>query len=325
MMKGKQERSTIEQPQILKLVENVEKVVVGKRREIELSLIAILSGGHVLLEDVPGVGKTMMVRAIARSLGADFKRIQFTPDLLPSDVTGVSVFNQKTMEFQFRPGPVMTNIVLADEINRTSPKTQAALLEALEEGSVTTDGETRELQQPFFVMATQNPIEYGGTYPLPEAQLDRFLFKFQIGYPTKSEELEVLNRVEKQHPIETLQSVMELETLLSMQEEVKKVYVQKNVKEYIISIVNATRHHHSVYLGASPRASIALMKAGQAFAYIQNRDYVIPDDIKYLAPFTLRHRIMLSSDAKLSDTTTERIVKDVIDQVRIPAGSEQAQ
>ncbi|WP_147803362.1 AAA family ATPase [Alkalicoccus halolimnae] len=324
-MKGKQERSTIEQPQILKLVENVEKVVVGKRREIELSLIAILSGGHVLLEDVPGVGKTMMVRAIARSLGADFKRIQFTPDLLPSDVTGVSVFNQKTMEFQFRPGPVMTNIVLADEINRTSPKTQAALLEALEEGSVTTDGETRELQQPFFVMATQNPIEYGGTYPLPEAQLDRFLFKFQIGYPTKSEELEVLNRVEKQHPIETLQSVMELETLLSMQEEVKKVYVQKNVKEYIISIVNATRHHHSVYLGASPRASIALMKAGQAFAYIQNRDYVIPDDIKYLAPFTLRHRIMLSSDAKLSDTTTERIVKDVIDQVRIPAGSEQAQ
>jgi MoxR-like ATPase len=325
MMKGKQERSTIEQPQILKLVENVEKVVVGKRREIELSLIAILSGGHVLLEDVPGVGKTMMVRAIARSLGADFKRIQFTPDLLPSDVTGVSVFNQKTMEFQFRPGPVMTNIVLADEINRTSPKTQAALLEALEEGSVTTDGETRELQQPFFVMATQNPIEYGGTYPLPEAQLDRFLFKFQIGYPTKSEELEVLNRVEKQHPIETLQSVMELETLLSMQAEVKKVYVQKNVKEYIISIVNATRHHHSVYLGASPRASIALMKAGQAFAYIQNRDYVIPDDIKYLAPFTLRHRIMLSSDAKLSDTTTERIVKDVIDQVRIPAGSEQAQ
>ncbi len=325
MMKRKQERSLVEQPQIEKLIQNVEKVVVGKRAEIELSLIAILSGGHVLLEDVPGVGKTMMVRAIAKSLGAEFKRIQFTPDLLPSDVTGVSIFNQKTLEFQFRPGPVMANIVLADEINRTSPKTQAALLEALEEGSVTTDGETRELEQPFFVMATQNPIEYGGTYPLPEAQLDRFLFKFRIGYPTKAEEMEVLTRVEREHPIETLESVMTLNELLDLQKQAKEVYVQDNVKEYIISITSATRQHHAVYLGASPRASIAIMKAAQAYALLQNRDYVIPDDVKYLAPFALEHRVLLSSDAKLSETTPSKVVKEVIEQVRVPAGNEQAQ
>ncbi|SDO55691.1 AAA family ATPase [Alkalicoccus daliensis] len=324
-MKRRQERSVTEHPQIEALIHNIEKVVVGKRKEIELSLIAILSGGHVLLEDVPGVGKTMMVRAIAKSLGAQFKRIQFTPDLLPSDVTGVSIYNQKVQEFQFRPGPVMANIVLADEINRTSPKTQAALLEALEEGSVTTDGETRELEKPFFVMATQNPIEYGGTYPLPEAQLDRFLFKFRIGYPTKSEELEVLSRVENEHPIETLRPVLELDELLHMQKKVKSVYVQESIKEYIIRIVSATRQHHAVYLGASPRASISLMKAGQALAFIQNRDYVIPDDIKYLAPFTLQHRIMLNSDAKLSETTTEKVLREVLEQVRIPAGNEQAQ
>jgi MoxR-like ATPase len=324
-MRGKREQPIVKQPLIYELIENVEKVVVGKRREIELSLIAILSGGHVLLEDVPGVGKTMMVRAIARSLGADFKRIQFTPDLLPSDVTGVSVFNQKTMEFHFRPGPVMANIVLADEINRTSPKTQAALLEALEEGSVTTDGETRELQKPFFVMATQNPIEYGGTYPLPEAQLDRFLFKFRIGYPTKTEEMEVLNRAEKEPPIESLQPVLALDKLLQMQADVKNVFAGRQVKEYIISIVNATRQHHAVYLGASPRASIALMKAGQAYAFMQERDYVIPDDIKYLAPFVLQHRLMLNSDAKLSDLTTERIIRDLLEQVHVPAGNEQAQ
>jgi MoxR-like ATPase len=316
--------SVVKQPYVHRLVENVEKVVVGKTREIELSLIALLSGGHVLLEDVPGVGKTMMVRAIAKSVEAEFKRIQFTPDLLPSDVTGVSVFNQKTMEFQFRPGPVMTNIVLADEINRTSPKTQAALLEALEEGSVTTDGETRQLQDPFLVMATQNPIEYGGTYPLPEAQLDRFLFKFKIGYPSKSEELEVLNRVENRHPIEELESVLSLEHIVDMKKAVKKVFVNENVKEYIINIVNATRQHHSVFLGASPRASIALMKAGQAFAYMQDRDYVIPDDIKYLAPYALQHRMILNSDAKLSNTTNERVIFDVVEQVHIPTGKETA-
>lgn len=317
--------SVVNQPLVYKLVENIERVVVGKGKEIELSLIALLSGGHVLLEDVPGVGKTMMVRAIAKSIGAEFKRIQFTPDLLPSDVTGVSVFSQKTMEFHFRPGPVMANIVLADEINRTSPKTQAALLEALEEGSVTTDGETREIQDPFLVMATQNPIEYGGTYPLPEAQLDRFLFKFRIGYPTNAEELEVLNRVEKQHPIESLLPVLSLEDLLEMKKQVAKVFVNENVKQYIINIVSATRQHHAVFLGASPRASIALMKAGQAYAFMQDRDYVIPDDIKYLAAYTLQHRIILNSDAKLSDTTNERVVRDVVEQVHIPAGKDKAQ
>ncbi|WP_026691261.1 AAA family ATPase [Alteribacter aurantiacus] len=310
--------STVSQPFVDRLIDNVEKVVVGKRREIELSLIAMLSGGHVLLEDVPGVGKTMMVRAIAKSLGAEFKRIQFTPDLLPSDVTGVSVYNQQTMDFVFRKGPIMANVVLADEINRTSPKTQAALLEALEEGSVTTDGETRELDKPFFVMATQNPIEYGGTYPLPEAQLDRFLFKFKIGYPSAQEELEVLNRVERKHPIDELKEVLSLEELLTMQKEVTKTYVDETVKTYIISLVNGTRKHHAVHLGASPRASIALMKAGQAYAYMQNRDYVIPDDIKFLAPFALRHRVLLNSDAKLSSITNDRVIRDIIDQVTVP-------
>ncbi|PYZ92219.1 AAA family ATPase [Salipaludibacillus keqinensis] len=323
-MRNRPEPSVVKHPHVHRLIENVEKVVVGKSREIELSLIALLSGGHVLLEDVPGVGKTMMVRAMAKSIGAEFKRIQFTPDLLPSDVTGVSVFSQKTMEFQFRPGPVMTNIVLADEINRTSPKTQAALLEALEEGSVTTDGETRVLPDPFLVMATQNPIEYGGTYPLPEAQLDRFLFKFKIGYPSKSEELEVLNRVESRHPIEELQSVLSLEDILEMKKEVKETFVNENVKQYIINIVNATRQHHAVFLGASPRASIALMKAGQAYAYMQGRDYVLPDDIKYLAPFALQHRMILNSDAKLSNATNERVVYDVVEQVHIPTGKETA-
>ncbi|ADU28682.1 AAA family ATPase [Evansella cellulosilytica] len=318
------EEIQLKEKNVEKMIGNVEKVVVGKRREIELSTIALLSGGHVLLEDVPGVGKTMLVRAMAKSLGANFKRIQFTPDLLPSDVTGVSVFNQKTMEFQFRPGPIMANIVLADEINRTSPKTQAALLEALEEGSVTTDGETRELQEPFFVMATQNPIEYGGTYPLPEAQLDRFLFKFKIGYPTKAEELDVLNRVEKQHPIDQLEPVLSLDDLIQMQKNVLDVYVDNTVKQYIIDLVNTTRIHYAVYLGASPRASIALMKASQAYAYIQGREYVVPDDVKYLAPYVLRHRILLNSDSKLSNVTNEQVIKEIIDQIRIPVGKEAA-
>ncbi|SES15926.1 AAA family ATPase [Salisediminibacterium halotolerans] len=307
-------------PAIEKLITNIETVVVGKTREIELSIVALLSGGHVLLEDVPGVGKTMLVRAMAKSIGADFKRIQFTPDLLPSDVTGVSVFNQKTMEFQFRKGPVMSHIVLADEINRTSPKTQAALLEALEEGSVTIDGETRMLQSPFLVMATQNPIEYSGTYPLPEAQLDRFLFKFRIGYPTKSEELDMLGRVEKHHPIENIQPVLSLEDILAMKKEAAEVTASEKVKEYIIDLVSATREHHNVSLGASPRASIALMSASQAYAYVQGRSYIIPDDVKYLAPYVLQHRIILHSDAKLSSTTNERVIKDIIEHISVPFG-----
>lgn len=313
---------SVNHPLIDKVLENVEKVVVGKKQEVTLSLVAMLTGGHVLLEDVPGVGKTMMVRAIAKSLGANFKRIQFTPDLLPSDVTGVSIYNQKTQEFKFRKGPIMANVVLADEINRTSPKTQAALLEALEEASVTTDGETRPLEKPFFVMATQNPIEYGGTYPLPEAQLDRFLFKFKMGYPSHEEEMEVLNRVEKQHPIESLEAVLSLEELLMIQKQVTEVYVDETIRSYIISIVNETRSHSSVYLGASPRGSIALMKAAQSYAFIQGREYVIPDDIKFLAPFALSHRIILNSDSKFASVSTKTIVTEILQRVKIPVRKE---
>ncbi|WNF36894.1 MoxR family ATPase [Bacillaceae bacterium IKA-2] len=313
---------SVNHPLIDKVIENVEKVVVGKRREVTLSLIALLSGGHVLLEDVPGVGKTMMVRAIAKSIGAHFKRIQFTPDLLPSDVTGISIYDQKTMEFKFRPGPIMANVVLADEINRTSPKTQAALLEALDEASVTTDGETRHLEKPFFVMATQNPIEYGGTYPLPEAQLDRFLFKFNIGYPTHQEEMEVLNRLEKQHPIESLEAVLTVQELLIIQKEVTEIYVDESIKDYIISIVSKTRDHSSVYLGASPRGSIALMKAAQSYAYIQGREYVIPDDIKFLAPYALSHRIILNSDSKFANVSTKTVVIEIVQRLKIPVRKE---
>ncbi|WP_442857422.1 AAA family ATPase [Bacillus sp. FJAT-44742] len=306
------------------VIENIERVVVGKRKEIELSLTALLAKGHVLLEDVPGVGKTMMVRAIARSIGSEFKRIQFTPDLLPSDVTGVSVYNQKSMSFEYRPGPVMGNVVLADEINRTSPKTQAALLEALEESSVTVDGETRKLQELFFVMATQNPIEYGGTYPLPEAQLDRFLFKLKMGYPDYEEELEVLNRIEQGHPIEEIEPVLTIEEIIDMQNEVKEVYVDQVVKHYIISLVNETREHKEVYLGVSPRGSIALMKSAQAFAYIHGREYVIPDDVKELAPYTLSHRMILRSDLQMTNRTGEDVVREILSQLKVPATRKEA-
>ncbi|MGO4890616.1 AAA family ATPase [Anaerobacillus sp. MEB173] len=309
-------------PYIAKAIENIEKVVVGKIREVELSIVALLSGGHILLEDVPGVGKTMMVRSIAKTLGAEFKRIQFTPDLLPSDVTGVSIYNQKTMTFEFRPGPVMANVILADEINRTSPKTQSALLEALEEGSVTTDGETRVLPKPFFVMATQNPIEYGGTYPLPEAQLDRFLFKIKIGYPSQEEELEVLNRIEKGHPIDLINSVVTIEQVLEMIEQVSLVYVDEAIKKYIINLVSETRAHQQVYLGVSPRGSIALMRACQAYAFIKGRDYVLPDDVKYLAPYTFSHRIILKSDAKISGISSEQVINEIIKSMKVPVKKE---
>lgn len=298
-------------------IRNIETVVVGKRREIELSLVAMLAGGHVLLEDVPGVGKTMLVKAIAKTLGANFKRIQFTPDLLPSDVTGVSIYNQQTQSFEFRPGPIMSHIVLADEINRTSPKTQSALLEALEEQHVTVDGETRAIEKPFFVMATQNPIEYAGTYPLPEAQLDRFLMKLSIGYPTVAEELEVLNRLESSRPLERLTSVLTPKDILEMQAEVNAIYVDELVKAYIVELVHMTRQHSDVRLGVSPRGTIALMKAGQAYAYLQERNYVIPDDIKMLAPYVLAHRLLLRADLDLSGSTQEKVIVDVLAHVSI--------
>jgi MoxR-like ATPase len=305
-------------PKLHHVIENIEKVMIGKRAVAELSLVALLANGHVLLEDVPGVGKTMMVRALAKSVGASFKRIQFTPDLLPSDVIGVSIYNPKDSEFHFRPGPIMGNIILADEINRTSPKTQSALLEGMEEHSVTIDGVTRKLDKPFFVMATQNPIEYEGTYPLPEAQLDRFLLKMKMGYPEMEEEMEILTRAQKRAPIEELEAVITLEELRMIQEDVKEVIVDDTLKKYIVDIAHRTRLHSQVYLGASPRGSIALMRACQAYAYLNSRDYVIPDDVQYLAPFVFSHRIILKSEAKYEGITAEEVVERVITRIPVP-------
>ncbi len=304
--------------QLEKVLNNIDQVVIGKRNIAELSMVALLAGGHVLLEDVPGVGKTVMVKALAKSIGASFKRIQFTPDLLPSDVTGVSIFNPKEQEFIFRPGPIMGHIILADEINRTSPKTQSALLEGMEEASVTVDGETRLLGKPFFVMATQNPIEHEGTYPLPEAQLDRFLFKMKMGYPNAVEELEILRRVQYDSPLEDLQPVLSLEELLQLQSEVKKVLVDDTIKAYIIELANRTRNNDWIYLGVSPRASIALMKASQAYAFLNGRDYVLPDDVQYLVPFVFAHRLILKSEARYEEMNSEFIIREIISTTPVP-------
>ncbi|QTM98194.1 AAA domain-containing protein [Sediminibacillus dalangtanensis] len=307
---------------ISKVLRNINQVIVGKDEPATLSLVALLAEGHVLLEDVPGVGKTMLVRTLAKSLDCDFKRIQFTPDLLPSDVTGVSIYNPKELEFEFRGGPILGNIVLADEINRTSPKTQSALLEGMEENSVTVDGNTIQLKHPFFVMATQNPIEYEGTYPLPEAQLDRFLLKLKMGYPTAQEELQMLEKTSKNHPINDIEAVIDKEELITIQKEVKDVYMDQNVQRYIIDIVTGTREHRGAYLGVSPRGSIALMKAAKAYAYIHDRDYVLPDDVKYLAPFVLAHRIILTSEAKFEGITAESIIEELLGNASIPVRKE---
>jgi len=301
-----------------RLTANVENVIVGKHHEVQLALIALLCQGHVLLEDVPGVGKTMLAKTIARSLGCSFKRIQFTPDLLPSDVTGVSIYNQKTGEFEYRPGPVLAQIVLADEINRATPKTQSALLESMEEKQVTVDGVTYPLPQPFIVLATQNPIEYEGTFPLPEAQLDRFLMRVSLGYPNRSEEIEVLSRQEQVHPLSTLKQVVPSNELTAAQQAIKSVHVDRLIKEYIVAVVAATRKHDDIYLGASPRGSLGLQSAAQARAAIMGRDYVIPDDIKALAESILAHRLILNPAARIRNADARSIVNEILRNTPVP-------
>jgi MoxR-like ATPase len=297
---------------------NVEQVIVGKHNEVNLTLLALMCRGHVLIEDVPGVGKTMLAKAVSRSLGCSFKRIQFTPDLLPTDVTGVSIYNQKSGEFEFRAGPVVAQIVLADEINRATPKTQSALLEAMEERQITVDGITRPLPDPFIVLATQNPIEYEGTFPLPEAQLDRFLIRLQLGYPDRLHEIEMLERQQQRHPLDTLEQVVDASELIEAQGAVKQVYVDRLVLEYIIAIVESTRRHDDVYLGASPRGSLALYRCAQAHAAIDGRDYVIPDDVKALAEVCLAHRIILRPSARIKNTETGALIAEILRRVPVP-------
>lgn len=301
-----------------RVIANVEKVIIGKRNEIQLILFALLSEGHVLIEDVPGVGKTMLARAIAKSIGCTFRRIQFTPDMLPSDVTGVSVYNQKTGEFEFRPGPVLAQIILTDEINRATPKTQSALLEAMEERQITVDGVTYPMARPFMVLATQNPIEYEGTFPLPEAQVDRFMMRISLGYPSPKDEMAMLDLQREIHPIETIGQVVEEEELLAAQEAVKQVYVDDLVKEYIVALVTATRRHPDVYLGASPRASLALYKTSRARAAVLGRDYVIPDDVKALAVPTLVHRLIISPSARIKNVDPRAVVEETLNSVPVP-------
>ena len=301
-----------------KIIANVERVILGKHDEIELALVALLCHGHVLIEDVPGVGKTMLARAIAKSFGCSFKRIQFTPDMLPSDVTGVSMFNQKSREFEFRPGPVHAQIVLTDEINRATPKTQSALLECMEERQVTVDGVTYPMPTPFLVMATQNPIEYEGTFPLPEAQLDRFMLRIHLGYPSNKDEMAMLDAQRLAHPIEETTQVASAQELLDAQRAVKEVYVDTLVKEYILALVEATRKHPDVYLGASPRGSLALYKTAQARAAILGRDYVIPDDIKALAEPALAHRLIVSPAARLKNVDPRVLVDELLHSVAVP-------
>lgn len=303
-----------------KVASNIEKVIVGKRNAVELAIISLLCQGHLLIEDVPGVGKTVLARSLALSLGCTFSRIQFTPDMLPSDVTGVSVYNQATREFEFRPGPVMSQVVLSDEINRATPKTQAALLEAMEERQVTVDGVTHYLPRPFIVLATQNPIEYEGTFPLPEAQLDRFLLRLELGYPMIEDEINILERQQFRHPITELQQVVTSGELEVAQEMVKQVYVAPAVKRYLVEITRQTRQHPDVYLGASPRGSLALFRTGQARAAIQGRDYVLPDDIKALVIPTLSHRVILGPAARLRDLSSQVVLQDIVSKVPVPGG-----
>ncbi|WP_026486746.1 AAA family ATPase [Caldanaerobius polysaccharolyticus] len=303
---------------IEKLINNIQKVIVGKELTIRLMIIALLSGGHVLIEDMPGVGKTTLVKSLARSLNCSFRRIQFTPDLLPSDITGVSVFNQKTNEFEFKKGPVFSQIVLADEINRTSPKTQSSLLEVMEEGHVTVDGNTYPVEEPFMVLATQNPVEYEGTYPLPESQLDRFMMKISMGYPDHWEEKAIIKRFIEHEVLKELTPIMTKEELLEIKRSVRYVYIDDSIMTYIVNIVQRTRDNRYVYLGASPRASLMLARGAQANAIVNDRNYVIPDDVKMLAVPVLSHRLVIKPEYRLKGMSNEEFIKGILNEVNVP-------
>jgi len=305
------------------VVANVETVIVGKREQIELLIVALLCRGHVLIEDVPGTGKTMLARSVAVSMGMEFKRLQCTPDLLPNDITGVSVYNQATGDFEFRPGPVFAHVLLADEVNRATPRTQSALLEAMQENQVTVDGVTRPLPSPFLVLATQNPIEYEGTFPLPEAQLDRFLIRLSLGYPSLSDEITILRNLRKQHPIDTLRQVVDSQELLEIEETVTDVHIDESLERYILALVHATRSHPALELGASPRGSLALYKTSQALAAVRGRDYVVPDDIKLLAPLTLAHRLILKPESQLRGHTSQSVIAEILAQTELDIGTTQ--
>ncbi|MCE7859896.1 MAG: MoxR family ATPase [Chloroflexi bacterium CFX2] len=307
-----------------RIINSLEKVIVGKRNSLELVVIGLLCQGHILIEDVPGVGKTVLARSLARSLECVFNRIQFTPDMLPSDVTGVSIYNQQKNEFEFRPGPIIGQVILADEINRATPKTQAALLEAMEERQVTVDGITHSMPKPFIVLATQNPIEYEGTFPLPEAQLDRFLLRIRLGYPNINDEIRIMEDQKLRHPLETLTSVATGEDVIQMSEAIRRVFVSNSVKRYIVELSTRTRQSQDVYLGASPRGSLFLSRAAQARAALHGRDHVLPDDIKALAVPILAHRIIVSAAARLRDLGSDRIVQEIVLATPVPGGSFEA-
>ncbi|NWF68784.1 MAG: MoxR family ATPase [Chloroflexi bacterium] len=304
-----------------RIAQSVGQVIIGKRNEIRLTVLGLLCKGHILIEDIPGTGKTTLAKALARSIGCIFSRMQFTPDMLPSDITGVSIYNKKTDAFEFHPGPIMAQIVLADEINRATPKTQSALLEAMEERQVTVEGRTYPMADPFLILATQNPIEYEGTFPLPEAQLDRFLLRIYLGHPAPAEEVTILSAQQYEHPINAMQQVITVQELIAAQQAVREIYVAEEIKRYIVDLVNATRTHPDVYLGASPRGSLALFRTAQARAAMAGRDYVIPDDVKALAEVTLAHRVIVSTTARIKDISSRTIVNEVLATTPVPGAT----
>lgn len=309
-------------PKIKQLVDNIERVIKGKHHVVRLAVLALISEGHLLIEDVPGVGKTMLARSIAKSVKATFKRIQFTPDMLPSDITGVTMFNQKTGDFQFSPGPIFANIILADEINRTTPRTQSSLLEAMDEYQVTIDGMAHPLPRPFFVIATQNPLEYHGTYPLPEGQLDRFLMSLNLGYPAKNDEADILQSQKKEHPINTIEPVLETADIIELQRAVRDVFIDDSLVKYILDIVFSTRSNPNIVIGASPRGTIGLTRVAQAMAASEGRDFVLPDDIKKVAPFVLSHRMLLKPELRVGADANRKVTQAILEEVPVPVKRE---